>query len=150
MTFSTSIEIAAPPHLVWTILSDVERWPQWTPTVTSIRSLDSGPIGIGGRLNIHQPKLPPAVWRMTAIVPGQSFTWITRGIGVQVTAHHSVEPTPSGSRVTLSIQFAGVFAPFMAWLTRNLNNRYLALESAGLKQFAEQRQSASAAASSHH
>jgi uncharacterized protein YndB with AHSA1/START domain len=149
MTFSTSVEIAAPPSLVWTILSDVELWPQWTPTVTGIRSLDPGPISIGSRLRILQPKLPPADWRMTAIVPGQSFTWITRGIGVQVTAHHTVGPTPCGSRVTLSIQFSGPFGRFVAWLTRDLNNRYLALESAGLKQFSEQRAQAATAASSH-
>jgi len=34
MEQSPMIEIAAPPECVWGVLADVERWSEWTETVT--------------------------------------------------------------------------------------------------------------------
>lgn len=33
---SSSTEIAAPPDRLWAILADVEAWPQWQATITSL------------------------------------------------------------------------------------------------------------------
>jgi uncharacterized protein YndB with AHSA1/START domain len=132
--FSSSIEISAPPERVWPVLIDVERWPEWTPTMISVRRVDAGPLAVGSRARVRQPKLPPAVWQVTELVPGRSFTWISGGIGVRVVARHTVEASSTGgSRATVSIQFAGPLGPLFARLTRSLNERYLALEAKGLK-----------------
>jgi hypothetical protein len=131
--FRIDVEIQAAPDRVWSVMGDFERWPEWTPTVTSIQRLDGGPVAIGSRLRIRQPKLPPAVWRLTQLDPGKSFTWVTGGPGVRVTARHWVEASESGSRATLSLQFSGLLGPLVARLTRGLNQRYLALEAKGLK-----------------
>ena len=139
--FSITAEIEAPPERVWAIMSDIERWPEWTPTVTSIRRLDPGPLAIGSRARVRQPKLPPADWRITWLDhANRTFTWITGGPGVKVTARHSVEPAARQGRslATLSIDFAGLFGPFMARITRSLNERYLQLEANGLKKAATQ------------
>src|SRR5215218_8712666 len=91
--FSITAEIEAPPEHVWAIMRDIERWPEWTPTVTSIQRLDPGPLVVGSRARVRQPKLPPADWRVTSLnEANRTFTWITRGPGVQVIARHSVEP----------------------------------------------------------
>ena len=135
--FDKTIDIQAPPHVVWTVIRDIERWSEWTPTVTSIRTLDSGPLAVGTRPLVRQPKLLPAQWRVTEIEDGRSFTWITRAPGVLVTARHWVEAAAGGSRATLSLDFSGPLGPIVAHLTRGLNSRYLALEAQGLKQRAE-------------
>jgi hypothetical protein len=140
--FSISIDIAAPPAVVWGILSDGERWPDWTPTVSSVRLLDQGPLAVGSRAVIRQPRFPPALWRVTELEEGRFFTWVTKAPGVSVFARHSVEAKELGARATLSLQFRGLLGPLVGRLTRHLNNRYLGLEAAGLK-----RRSESAAAS---
>ena len=133
LSFSKSIDIDAAPDAVLAVMSDVERWPEWTPSVTSITRLDAGPFMVGSRARIRQPKLPPALWTVSAIEPGRSFTWISKGPGILVTAHHSIDPHAGGSRVTLSIRYEGLLAKLVAWMTSDINERYLAMEANGLK-----------------
>jgi len=135
--FGTTIDIKAPPDQVWGALRDVEHWSEWTPTVIQIRRLDVGPLAIGTRVIIRQPKLLPARWQVIEVDEGRSFTWITVGPGIRVTARHSVEGTANSSRVTLSLDFSGPLGPLAARLTRGLNERYLDLEARGLKKHAE-------------
>ena len=132
--FSITTDIPAPPERVWALVADVERWHEWTPTVTSITRMDKGPLAVGSRARIRQPRLPPATWEVTELVPGRSFTWVTRSPGVRVRAEHGVEPVGGGTRVTLSVRFTGLLGPFVARLTRRLNERYLALEAKGLAE----------------
>ena len=134
--FAISVDVTAPPERVWAVMSDVERWPEWTPSVTSITRLDKGPLAAGSRARIRQPKLAPALWKVTSIEQ-HSFTWETVGPGIRVIARHAVAPIPIGSRATLSLEFGGVLGPLIGWLTKGLNNRYLNLEAAGLKRRSE-------------
>jgi uncharacterized membrane protein len=136
--FSITVDIQAPAERVWAVMSDFERWPEWTPTVTSIRRLGNGPIGPGSRLMIRQPKLPPAMWKLTEIEEGRRFVWVTTSPGVSVVARHWVEAVEGGgSRATLSIEFCGVLGGLVGRMTAKLNQRYLRLEAAGLKKRSE-------------
>ena len=134
--FHTNIDIQAPPDRVWAALRDIEHWSEWTPTVISVRPLDPGPLALGTRAIVRQPKLLSARWQVTE-VEGRSFTWITLGPGIRVTARRSVEGAANSSRVTLSLDFSGPLGPLAARLTRGSNARYLALEARGLKKRAE-------------
>ena len=118
-------------------MRNVEYWSEWTPTIISIRLLDPGPLAVGTRAIVRQPKLLPARWQVVELEEGRSFSWIMRVPGVRVTARHSVEGAANGSLVTLSLEFSGPLGPFCARLTRGLNERYLALEAWGLKKRAE-------------
>ena len=139
--FRIEVEIHAAPALVWEIMRDVERWREWTPTVTSIRLLDPAPLRVGTRAVVRQPKLPPAKWRVTEFDElRKSFTWVSSGPGVRVIARHSVEARGEGSCATLSLRYSGALAGLFAYLTRGLNDRYLALEANGLKERSETRQ----------
>ena len=136
MDFSISVDIAAPPDRVWAVMSDIEKWREWTASVKSITLRDPGPLRTGSRAWVRQPKFPPAHWTVTD-VSERSFTWVSRAPGMVVTARHSVTPIGTGSRATLSLNFAGIFGPFFGRLTRDINNRYLAMEAAGLKRRSE-------------
>jgi len=138
-SYRVAIEIAAPPEIVWPVMADVERWPEWTPSVSRLKLLTSGPLRVGSRARVHQPNLPPAWWRVTEILPCREFTWISIAPGVRVTARHAVEASSGGSRVTLSIRYEGVFGALLARMTHSLNERYLAMEAKGLKHYCERR-----------
>jgi hypothetical protein len=139
MDFQISVDIAAPPDVVWAIMADAERWHEWTPSVRSIRLLDGGPLRVGSRAMIRQPKFPPAMWTVTALDTGRAFTWTSGASGLRVYAHHSVEPAPVGARVTLRLHYEGVIGRLIGRLTRDITNRYLGFEAAGLKRRSEER-----------
>ena len=130
--FSVTTGIDAPAERVWEVMSDVERWHEWTPSVTRVRRLDGGPLAVGSRAVIRQPKFPPALWKVSAIEPGRSFTWVSVAPGLRVVGHHAVEPAAAGSRATLSLDLQGVLGGVWGRLTRDVTERYLGLEAKGL------------------
>jgi hypothetical protein len=138
MEQSTTVDIAAPPERVWEVMADVERWSEWTDTVTWVRRLDDGPLRPGSRAKINQPKLPETDYVVTELEPGRSFTWVSTAPGALTTARHSVEPLPGGgSRVRLSVEQGGLLGSLVGRVYRGLTERYLAMESAGLKAHCE-------------
>jgi uncharacterized protein YndB with AHSA1/START domain len=137
VTFSTSIDIAAPPERVWLVMSNVEGWHEWTASISSIRRLDGRPFGQGSRVLIRQPRLPPNYSTVTEFDPPRSFTWVSRSPGVVATARHVIEPRTDGSRVTLSVHFGGLLGWFVARLVKGLTERYIDMEARGLKEKSE-------------
>jgi len=136
--FQIETEINASVELVWATMRDVERWPEWTSTVKSVRLRTPPPLAVGSRALIRQPKLPPALWRMVELDDSlRSFTWVNSAPGVRVVAKHLVVPVGESSRVTLSLRFEGVLAKLLGFATRKLNTRYLAMEAQGLKSRVE-------------
>jgi len=132
-----TITIAAPPERVWAIVVDVERWPERIPTVDAVERLDTGPLAVGSRTRLEQPRLPAAVWTVTELVDGSSYTWESKSTGVTVTASHVVEPDPDGSRLTLALQVSGPMSGIGWLMSRSVSKRYVETEAASIKKEAE-------------
>jgi carbon monoxide dehydrogenase subunit G len=135
--FQHTVTIEAPPERVWAVLTDVERWPERIPTVTSVERLDAGPLRVGSRTRLEQPRLPTAVWTVTALAEGSSYTWESRSTGVTVTAAHVVEPHADGSRLTLSVTVSGPMSGIGWLMTRSLTKRYVETEAASIRRVSE-------------
>jgi uncharacterized membrane protein len=133
---SIAVDIKAPPDRVSAVLRDIERWPEWTATMSSVRRMDDGPLAVGSRAKVWQPKLMPAVWQVTEL-DHRNFTWVTRSPGIRVKAGHLVEANGAGSKVTLSLEFSGFLGVLVARLYRDLNRRYVAIEAEGLRKRCE-------------
>lgn len=127
------IHIASSPGGVWEVMQDVERWPEWTPSIRKVAPQGPAKLDLGHRFRISQPRLQPMVWTVTRLQPGTSFSWQTRMPGVVLTARHEIASENAGSRVRLGLEFAGCLGDVVAWLTRNINRRYLRMEAEGLK-----------------
>jgi uncharacterized membrane protein len=143
MRFDHSTTIQAAPERVWEVFSDVERWPDWTPTVDSVERLDAGRIHLGARTRIRQPKLPVAVWEVTEFKEGEYFEWVSRAPGITTTGGHRVLSTPEGTVVTATIIQEGPLGWLFGRLYAGLTKRYIATETEKLKELSESRESAS-------
>lgn len=133
MTLDDTIHIEAPADVVWTVTEDIERWPEWTPTVTTARRLDDGAFGIGSRVRIKQPAQPESEWIVTEYVRGHRFAWTTRRPGLRMTASHEVSPHESGAANVLRVDLSGVAAVALWPMFRIAIRRALTLENRGLK-----------------
>ncbi|MFD3400484.1 SRPBCC family protein [Kribbella sp. NPDC058693] len=142
MRFDHSSTIQASAEVVWDVFSDVERWPDWTPTVDSVERLDAGRIHIGARTRIRQPKLPVAVWEVTELKDGEYFEWVSKAPGIKTTGGHRVIRTPEGTVATATIIQEGPLGWLFGRLYAGLTKRYIATETAKLKEISESRESA--------
>ena len=139
MRFEASIQIGAPLARVFEIFSDVERWPEWTASVTSVERLGTGPLRVGSKARLRQPKLPVATWEVTEFVEGSHFIWIAKAPGVTTVGGHFVEAAGDGTLATSRLDQNGPGGWLIGMLTKSLTNRYLAMETTGLKVRAEAR-----------
>ena len=132
-TFSTSIDIPQSVERVWSVMIDVDHWHEWTPSIKGVRRLGGLPLAVGSRVLIRQPRFPPALWAVSALVPGERFSWVSVAPGLRVTGHHAVVPISGGSRTTLGIEIEGFCGGLWARLTRAITERYIGYEVQGLK-----------------
>jgi uncharacterized membrane protein len=133
------IEIAAPPELVWDVFSDVEHWPDWTASVTSLVGRDGPSLAVGKRFAIKQPGMQKLLWRVTEIDPGTSWTWVQRSPGSVVTASHFVTALPGGrTLVRQQLDQSGPLGALVGRLMIKKTRRFLDMEAQGLKARSEQ------------
>ena len=126
------IRIPAPPEAVWAVLSHVEGWPHWTPTVTAARALDGPALAPGRRFAVKQPLQRERVWTVTEAGPGLAFRWRTEG-GSGFEAGHRVEPDGHGGCIARAdlIPLGRLRAAFLP--LRPILRGALAAEAKGLR-----------------
>ena len=138
MRYERSIDIDAPADDVWTIIEHVERWPEWSESMTSVERLSVGPFGVGSRAKVKQPRLPQAEWTVTEHDPPRSFRWEAKGPGVRSMGDHAVRPARTGrSTATLVFEQTGPLGAVIGALFGSMIRRYVDMEAEGLKRRAE-------------
>lgn len=139
-----SIDIDAPAAAVWAVLLDVERWPEWTASMSSLRRSRTGTLALGEQVVVDQPRLPTRTWTVTDVDDGRSFTWESGSPGVCAVADHVLTPRVAGGcTATLRVTQRGPAARLVGAVLRRLTHRYLRMEAEGLKARSEGRRSVS-------
>jgi hypothetical protein len=118
-------------------MSDVERWHEWTASISRVRWLDGGGMRVGARAKIKQPRFPSAVWRVTSVQPGVKFEWQNSSPGLHSVAGHVIGPDGAGCKVTLWVEQTGLLTPVVGLVLSDVTKKYLALEAEGLKKRCE-------------
>lgn len=131
------MRIDAAADTVWRLTIDVTNLPSLTPTMQKVERLDDGPLRIGSRTRIKQPRQSPAVWTVTRIEPDREFTWETRRLGMRMVGSHRIEDLGDQCRNTLSIELTGRGAGVFGALVGSVVRKAIATENAGLKAAAE-------------
>lgn len=135
--FTFAIAIDAPLERAWAVMSDLEAWPAWTPTIARVEPRSPGPPAAGSSYRVLQPKLPPAVWTVTDWSPPRGFTWVFRAPGIRTTGDHRLEPKPTGCALTLRLRNEGPVGLLVAGWYRAITARYVEIEARSLKACCE-------------
>ena len=108
-TAERTIDVAAPPDVVWGLVADVTRTPEWSPACHRCEWLDgaTGPA-VGARFRGFN-KLNGARWSrdctVTVAEPGVAFGFSTAFKGRESTRwRYRLEPTATGTRVSEAYQ----------------------------------------------
>lgn len=132
-------DVRQPRHVVWQLLTDFEKWPQWTPTMTSVKRVSGE--NLGAKFDVKQPKLPAAQLTIVEWTEGKSFTWSSLKRLANMNAHHTLDEIEgSVTRVSLSVEMTGPLAGIVWSLWGRLIKRYVDTESASLKTAAEKQE----------
>jgi uncharacterized membrane protein len=138
MIVEHTIQIEAPPEMVWRVTTDVERWPEWTPTVTSVKRLTGDPFGPGSVARIKQPAQPEADWVVTIFEPGRRFAWQCRRTGMRMIGSHELSAEGAGTTNVLRVEAGGWVAALLWPALRLAVRRSLREENQGLKRYCEE------------
>jgi hypothetical protein len=96
---SATIEMKADPEVVWAIVSDLRRMPEFSPELRKAYVI--GKPGVGAKIiGVNRRKF--VVWPTSSKVvrwePGRAVAWKTRESGA--TWIYELEGTPAGTQVT--------------------------------------------------
>jgi uncharacterized membrane protein len=138
MTITDTIDIAAPVSLVWRVTADVEKWAEWTPTVTSVRLVNGERLRLGSIATIKQPMQSAADWTVVEYEEERRFAWQTSTAALRFKGVHDLAPSTAGTRNTLAVEATGFLALLLWPVLRLAIRKSLRDENAGLKRRCEQ------------
>lgn len=139
MQVSSERAIAAPIETVWALTEDIESWPQLTPTMIRVQRLDTGPLQVGSRARVTQPRQRPGVWEVTELQAPALFSWRRTLLGMTMIATHRLEPTAQGCRNTLVVEVTGRGAKVFSALMTGTIRAAIETENDGFREAAEKR-----------
>lgn len=134
MGLDVVVRASAPLDLVWSTLLDVEQWPEWTTSMVAVERLDSGPLVVGSRARIKQPRRRLMTWTVNTLDLHQRFTWSTHSPGLTMVADHILRDCGYGTiEIHLSVEQSGALSRPLRRLTHALALRAVTAEANGLK-----------------
>ena len=116
-----TIEIAASPHTIWTLLIDCVRWPSWYKHCSDVSILRGGPL-LSEKSKFRFKTLgfyfEPEI---DTFQPSRMLVWSANGPAGASGAHGwYIEPTPGGCRVSTEEAQRGLLLFFLGPRTRRL------------------------------
>lgn len=137
MKLENTQRIEAPVDVVWALTEDVERWPDITPTMTSVERLDDGPLAVGSQARIKQPGQGSRVWTVTRFEPGRLFAWSTKALGTHMEGSHHLSEEDGVCVNRLVLELTGGTAGIVGRLLGGQLRKAIATENEGFKAAAE-------------
>ncbi|MEX0750485.1 MAG: SRPBCC family protein [Dehalococcoidia bacterium] len=137
MKLERTVHIAAPPERICHVMTDVERWPEWTSSVKAVRRIDDGPLRIGSSAEIELRGTPNATWVVKSFEAGRSF-WPESQVTPSVAGGHVIEPAGDGADVRLTIQPRGLIATLLSPLIVRMSRANVEAEAEGLSRRGEE------------
>ena len=101
------IQVSAPPEVVWEVLTDFGRWPEWNPEVKSMSF--EGPLAPG---SMFRWKAGPGtiVSTLEELDPPRYVRWRGRTMSIAAMHEWRLEPRDGGTHVETEESFSGLIA----------------------------------------
>ncbi len=111
--------VDAPADAVWELLTDLDAWPQWGPTV-SRAELGGTAFLLGATGRVWTPVGIPLPFVISAFDPGHSWGWDVAGVPA---TQHGVEPRPGGCTVWMTAPWwAPAYLPVLEVAVRRIES----------------------------
>ena len=135
--FATRTTIKAPAELVWSLLTDAQRYPSWNTTVSRI----DGRIALGEKITVHVNAAPGRTFpvRVVACEAPRRLVWcggMPLGLFVGERTFGLLPAGYAGVEFTMDEDYAGILAPL---ITKSIPDLQPAFDefAACLKAYAE-------------
>ena len=141
-TVKTEIEIYAPPEKVWGIITDIDKWHEWSPTINN----SAGEAVVGSTVTITMmskeegkdgPKYSPKIIQMDEPM---YFHWRANMMAGFIFTNDKIielEKTDAGTKLTHTETFKGLMAVLMKGQMEKGVPPMLTMMNDALKQLAE-------------
>lgn len=104
--------MTVPARAAWDVITDLDAWPVWGPTVSGAELDGEGPLRRGSRGRVWTPVGVPLPFEITEFDDGRAWAW--KVVGVPAT-RHEVIPTRDGCVVSFGVPlWAPAYLPVMA------------------------------------
>ena len=99
-------DIMVPPAAVWRLLTDVQEWPRWGPSVRRAALDDGGSeLSAGAQGTVWTAVGLPVRFTITDFDPGRRWAWTVAGVAA---TGHEVIAIPGGCRVRFDVPWWAV------------------------------------------
>ncbi len=135
-TAEGEIDIAASPEVAWDVISDLERWPSWSPDIK--------------RVTLEGPLAPGTVFRwrsrsasltstLRAVDPPRELGWTGTTMGIRAVHIFRFEPRDGGTLARSEESWDGLLAKLLKGYSRRTLDKEIHEWLARLKAEAERR-----------
>ncbi|WP_235672690.1 SRPBCC family protein [Mycolicibacterium hodleri] len=112
--------MAVPVDSVWRVLTDLDAWPQWGPTVQRAELDDPGPLRLGSRGKVWTPIGVALPFEITEFDDGRVWAWKVAGVPA---TRHVVTPHSQGCRASFGVPlWAPAYLPVCALALKRIEN----------------------------
>jgi hypothetical protein len=129
LAFEASIVINATAEAIWTVLTDVQNFPEWEPNVTKV----DGQAGLGQKITVHT-KFSERAFPVTVseFVPNSRMVWSSgMPLGLFKGARtFTLTPVDGGVTVKTREEFSGLLLPLFKGQIGDLQPTFDAFASA--------------------
>jgi uncharacterized protein YndB with AHSA1/START domain len=115
------IDIAATERQVWTVLADIAAWPTWNPAIR--HAVCEAVLEVGTRFRFAT-EIGTLKCRVTRVDAPHALSWKGRVLVLGEQQTWSLEPSPTGTHVTVDAAMTG---PAARLLRRRLTERLTAV-----------------------
>lgn len=133
---SSSGFINAAPEVVWSVLVDLDRWPQWNDNVAQV--IVEGPIAPATQFRWKSGGVA-ITSRLIEVTPVTRITWTGRVMGISAIHIWELESHLDGTRIKTEESFDGIIPQILPGLMRRMIQKTLDVFVQSLKTECERR-----------